>query len=118
MAIAFVQATKVESSAGNSASATVAWTAGNALVCPASVFQSPSASIYPTVSGGGGTWTSDTSGGNASGPVGGSISSNPNPTGTGATITVTVASNGAGLTASVYEFSTGGTLTKDATSPA
>lgn len=110
MTIAFVKVTKIEATSGNSASsATFSATAGNALFCCTHTYNNSTSSGTVTVSGGGGTWTSDASGSYVEfttdhGDL--DISSAPNNSGGTNTITSTDSvSPGGGLVVIVYEFS-------------
>lgn len=121
MAIAFVKATKLEASSGNNCSGSVSWTSGDMLVVPCAGFTSGANGSTPSVSGGGGTWTTNTNGNDITTGTNramGGIASNMTVTGTSATLTVTITSAD-GVTAGVMEFSGLSTTGQpDATSPA
>ena len=110
MAIAFVKVTKFENASGNVASSsTFSATAGNGLVCCTHTYNNSTSGGTVTVSGGGGTWTSDASGTYVEflsnhGDV--DISSAPNNSGGTNTITSTDSiSPGGGTVAVALEFS-------------
>lgn len=102
MAIAFVKATKIETTSGTSANGTVANTAGNAWITAASC---GSATATVTMSDSAtGTWTQDVKG-PQSGGVGLSINSRPNLPGGNTTVTISKSGAAAKLVALVSEFS-------------